>query len=43
MLDEILSQIQNIDPVEIIQRFDADFDTPGRPRRPSGCSGSSVH
>ena len=30
MLDEILARIQNLDPVEIIQRFDADFDIPGR-------------
>ena len=30
MLDEILARIQNLDAVEIIQRFDADFDIPGR-------------
>jgi len=29
MLDEVLTHIQNVDPVEIIQRFDADFDTRG--------------
>jgi hypothetical protein len=36
MLDEILSQIQNIDPVEIIQRFDADFDTRGQAAKAVG-------
>ena len=30
MLDEILAQIQNVDPVEIIHRFDADFDASGQ-------------
>jgi len=30
MLDDILAQIQHLDPLEIIRRFDADFDTPGR-------------
>ena len=30
MLDEILTRIQNLDAAEIIQRFDADFDIPGR-------------
>jgi hypothetical protein len=30
MLDDILTRIRNIDPVEVIKRFDADFDIPGR-------------
>jgi CHAT domain len=30
MLDQILAQIQNVDSVEIIQRFDADFDASGQ-------------
>lgn len=30
MIDEILTHIQDLDPAEIIQRFDADFDIPGR-------------
>jgi hypothetical protein len=30
MLDNILTQIEDLDPAEIIQRFDADFDTQGR-------------